>query len=349
MRIYLSITILFFIIPIFASLTPGGNDKKVVKYPDLIQAAIDAANPADTIVVESGTYKEQLTITTSDITLIGKEATLQPPTTFSTNICLGLNRNFANESTEAGICIQGSDVLLAAFSSQHRRFISAGKRISNVVVQGFTVQGFSGENIAVVAGENVQVSRNTLIDGPQYGFLTVGSLNTLAEHNTVGSLAGGFIAMCMDDVRGTTHTRNDISGYFIALCTQTNGGVVKENKVKNSCIGVFVDPNIIGAQVIGNTITDRGQGCPTFAGAGIIISGAKNTLVKQNTIENIHNNGTGAGILVTDDPTSGAIRNVVERNKLRNNDIDILTDAKAQDTEFIKNKCQSSAPRDYCT
>jgi nitrous oxidase accessory protein NosD len=369
MRISPLAAILLFAVHIFASPTPRGrnsiqdghrgDDKKegrriVVKHPNSIQAVINFAKPGDTIIVEKGTYKEQLTIATSGITLIGKEAILHPPATFRTNICSGLNRNFANEPTEAGICIQGSDILLEDFSSEHRRFISAGKRISNVIVQGFTVQGFSGENIAVVAGENVKILRNTLLNGPQYSFLTVGSRNTLAERNTVGSLAVGFIAMCMDDVSGARYIRNDISGYYIALCTQTNGGLVKRNKVKDSCIGVFVDPNIDGAQVIGNTITDRGQDCPTFpaennAGAGIIMFGAKNTLVEGNTIDNIHNNGTGVGILVTDGPTSGATGNVVKQNKLKNNDVDIFTDAKAQDTVFVGNKCQSSAPGDYCT
>jgi nitrous oxidase accessory protein NosD len=370
MRAFPLTAILLFALHVFASPTPEGkhdshddrkgDDKKegrkiVVKYPQSIQAAINSARRGDTIIVEKGTYVEHLTITTSGITLIGKDAILKPPATFRTNICSGLNRNAANEPTEAGICIQGSDIRLEDFSSEHKRFISAGKRISNVVVQGFTVQGFSGENIAVVAGENVHVSRNTLSDGPQYGFLTVGSRNTLAERNTVGASMGGLIAMCMDDVSGAKHIRNDISGYYIALCTQTNRGVVKENKVKNSCIGVFVDPNIVGAHIIGNTITDRGQDCPTFpdpgnAGAGIVLFGAKNTLVEGNTIENIHNNGQGAGIAVADSPTSSATGNVVKRNKLKNNDVDIVTtDTKAQDTVFTANKCQSSTPGDYCT
>ncbi|KAL6709025.1 hypothetical protein ACN47E_002152 [Coniothyrium glycines] len=349
--------LLLFAVPIFANPMPDGKDdcKKVVRYPQSIQAAIDSAKSGDTITVEKGTYKEQLTIKTSGITLIGKDAVLQPPSTFTANLCSGLNRGFANESTEAGICIHGADIVLADFVAEHRKVISVGKYISNVVVRGFTVQGFSGENIAVVGGKDVKITRNTLSDGPQYGFLTVGSKNTLAEGNTVGAATGGFIAICMDDEKGAKNIGNNVSGYYIAMCTQTNGALVKDNTVKNTCIGVFVDPNIDGAKIIGNTITDRGVGCPSppspqSAGAGIIVWGAKNTLVEGNTVKNIKNSGTGVGILVSDDPIGGAkaTGNVVKKNKLEGNDVDIYTDAKALDTVFVRNKCQSSAPGDYC-
>lgn len=344
--------------PILGSPTPGSkNDcNKTVKPGQSIQKAINSAKPGDKITVEKGTYNEQLTITTSGITLIGKGAILMPPTKFGHNLCSGLNKDFAGKDTEAGICIHGKDVKLADFVKEHKKVISKKDYIRDVVVTGFTVQGFSGENIAVVAGKNVQITHNNLLEGPQYGFLTVGSQSTLAKNNVVTNQALGFIAMCMDDERDSKNVANNVAGYYIAMCTQTNGLVVKDNTITKSCIGVFVDPNIDGAKVIGNKITDRNAFCPTFpekdnAGAGIIVFGAKNTLVEGNHIANIKNNGTGPGILISDDSIGGVAKatgNKVKRNSISNTDIDIFTDAAAMDTVFAGNKCTTSAPGDYC-
>ncbi|CAO2655758.1 Nn.00g045610.m01.CDS01 [Neocucurbitaria sp. VM-36] len=358
MRIQVFVALLPLVAPVFSSPTPGGGGSdcnKTVKPGQSIQKAINNARPGDKITVEAGTYAEQLTITKSDITLIGKNAVLVPPKTFTKNLCSGLNKDFAGIDTEAGICIHGKNVQLAEFKQEHRKFISAGEYVKNVAVTGFKVKGFSGENIAVVAGKNVQVTKNKLIDGSQYGFLTVGSKNTLAEANTVESSTAAvlFIAMCMDDQSDARFKENDISGYIIALCTQTPGGEVKRNKVKNCCIGPFVDPGIQGAKVIGNTITNRNPACPSgegSPGAGIIVWGASNTIIEKNTIEYINNNQTGVGILISDDPVTGtkASGNVVKKNSLKFNDVDIFNSATTTDNVFANNKCTTSAPGDYC-
>jgi hypothetical protein len=358
MRSQLLAGLLLLAAPVFSSPTPGkGSDcDKTVKKGQSIQKAIDKARPGDKITVEEGTYAEQLTIKKSDITLIGKGAILVPPSTYTTNYCSGLNYDFTGNATEAGICIQGKDIKLLDFVKEHRKVESVGEYVRNVVVTGFEVHGFSGENIAVVGGKNVRVTNNKLVDGAQYGFLTVGSKNTLAANNVVQSSTDAllFIALCMDDKSDAKFKENDISGYFIALCTQTPGGIVKRNKVTKCCIGPFVDPGIVGAKVIGNTITNRNPACPTGmdgAGAGIILYGASNTIVEKNTIEYITNNGTGVGIFLNDDPETGAKAsgNVVQYNSLHFNDFDIFNNATTTDNVILNNECTTFAPGlNYC-
>lgn len=346
--------------PALSSPTPGkGSDcDKTVKKGQSIQKAIDKAKSGDKITVEAGTYAEQLTIKTSDITLIGKGAILVPPSKYVNNYCSGLNIDFTGTKTEAGICIQGKDIKFKTWEKEHLKVESVGEYVKNVVVTGFEVKGFNGENIAVVGGKNVQVTNNKLIDGAQYGFLTVGSKNTLAANNVVKSSKDEnllFIAMCMDDVSDAKFKENNISGYFIALCTQTPGGIQKKNTVTKCCIGPFVDPGISGAKIIGNTITHRNPACPNSvegAGAGIILLGASNTHVEKNTIEYFKNpNGTSVGIFLSDDPVTGAkvSKNIVQYNSLQFNDFDIFNNATTTDNVIKNNKCTLFAPGlDYC-
>lgn len=350
MRSQLLAGLLLLAAPVFSSPTPGKKSdcEKTVKEGQSIQAAINKAKPGDTIYVEKGVYKEHLTVDKSDIKLIGKGAKLIPPSSYTPNYCSGLNVDFTGTPTEAGICIQGKDIHLLDFVKEHRKVDTVGQYIKNVVVSGFEVAGFSGENIAVVGGKNVKVTNNKLIDGAQYGFLTVGSKNTLAADNIVQSSTAAvyFIALCMDDHSDAKFKGNDISGYYIGLCTQTSGGIVKKNKVTNCCIGNFVDPGIVGAKIIGNTITHRNPACPTApepnnAGAGIIIWGASNTIVEKNTIEYITNNMTGIGIFVNDDPETGAkaTGNVIQYNYLEFNEYDIFNNASSTDNVIKDNTC----------
>lgn len=321
---------------------------KTVKNGQSIQAAINKARPGDIITVEKGTYAEQLTITKSGITLIGRGAVLVPPQHFVLNLCSGLNRDFQNVSTEAGICIQGSNVSLAHYLTEHRKFISAGTYIENVVVRGFEVHAFTGENIAVVAGKNIKITDNKLIDGPQYGLLTVGSQYTLVENNIIHTEANlSFIAMCLDDQSNAVSKGNDLTGYYIGVCTQTNGALVTKNNVHDCCVGCFVDPGIKGAKVIDNTFRDRNPGCPAEGGAGVVLWGALDTLVENNKIENIKNNGTGTGIFLNKDPLTGIVAqgNVVQYNKLKFNDFDVIDNTTADNggNTLRNNQCNATA------
>lgn len=337
--------------------TPSRNNCKRVKSGQSIQKAIDSAREGDRIEVEHGAYYEQLTIKTSDISLIGKGAILKPPQAFYENLCTGLAQNSKNKSTEAGICIHGKYIELAKYEKEHRKVNSIGQYIKNVHVTGFTVDGFDGENIAVVGGKDVRISNNTLNNGGRYGFLTAGSRNTLAESNIITADGPAindpvhFIAMCMDDHSNPQFSTNDISGYFIALCTQTSGGLVKNNKVKKCCLGPVIDPGIQGAKVIGNYISKRNPSCPKEAGAGIVISGAIEAIVEENTIEEIHNNGTGVGIYLADDDQSDmlALNNLVRKNILRNNDFDIFVQSNGTN-DLGNNQCDptKSLPGNYC-
>ena len=93
------------------------------------------------------------------------------------------------------------------------------KPVKAVSISGFTVSGFSGFNILVIGGENVEVCSNKLLDGPKYGFLTAGSKNTKVSNNVITSTIPGFhfIGLCMDNFSKVKVSKNKISTYFIGL------------------------------------------------------------------------------------------------------------------------------------
>jgi hypothetical protein len=336
-----------------------------------IQSAINSAKAYDHIIVAKGTYAEQLTITQDGITLIGQNAILVPPKKPTTNKCSGLAgpNPVTKHDTQAGICIIGSNVVLAKYKSEHRKVISVGQRVKAVSVTGFTISGFDGLNIALVGAQDAVVNKNSLTDGATYGALTVGSKNSAITHNIVLSNAPvapntylRYIGICMDDVSSATVAFNSINGYNIALCVQTDGANVHDNQVTNSCIGAFVDPGVNGAQLVGNSITNTNSLCRKtdsggFAEWGIALVGAKNTLVKGNDISGIKNGLNpktfpAAGVAVLDDFTGetqdGSSGNKISNNSLKNNDVDLNVNTKGTGNVETGNQCKVGLPAALC-
>lgn len=321
------------------------EDCKRVYPGQSIQDAIDRARPGDRIEVEAGIYYEQLVIKTNGVQLIGKEGTiLKPPTEFHKNLCSGLSQTFDKKETEAGICIHGRHIKLSKYVAEHRKVVSVRRFVKNVSVTGFTVSGFDGENIAVVGGHSVKVFKNTLVDGGQYGFLSVGCKGTRAEGNHVSTTAINFIAMCMDDHSDAVLSENEITGYFTGLVALTPGGLITKNRANNVCVGSAADPGVKGALITNNHFTLRNPGCDVLYkiyGAGVVVYGATKTIVKHNTIEKFNNDGKGVGIFLLDGPGGEvATKNVITENTLRGNDFDIY-DNSTGINDLAKNACTS--------
>lgn len=339
------------------SADPGGKIIHI-QAGQFIQTAIDKADGGDRIIVEAGTYAERLTIMKDGIALIGHNAILVRPTpdTSKPNICSGL----AGPGTEAGICIQGTGVKLGDFQGEHRPVLSVDTPVKGVSVTGFQVRDFTGLNIAIVGAQDTRVTNNALIDGTQYGVLTVGSRNSGITHNTVvwTKATLPFIGICNDDVATPHVAHNQITGYNIGLCVQTAGADVSHNQVRNSCVGAFIDPGIKGAKIRHNHISDAGAICATPAGFigvyGIIITGSVETQVRHNLIEGMTNEGRAAGIALFDDPppsphpTRLATGNVITQNTLLKNDLDLLVFTKGTGNVIKQNQCMTSQPPGLC-
>jgi nitrous oxidase accessory protein NosD len=320
-----------------------------VKSGQSIQAAIHSAQNGDQIVVGAGTYAEQLTIQKDGITLVGHNAILVPPTTIVQNTCSGL----AGPHTQAGICVEGSGIKLAPYITEHRKVLSVGTPVKHVSISGFEILGFSGANIAVVGGQDVQVTGNWLYDGEQYGVVTAGCTNTLVSKNTV--ISGTkllFIGICTDNVMGSQVLSNYVSGYYVGLCIQTSGEEVQNNDVTSCCVDAFVDPSVIGAKVQQNRFSAINPNCNiTYGGGGVFLQGSINSSVSNNLIEGQMSGGLAVGVAVFDDltttPVSVASGNVVADNILLHNDLDLYINTTGTGNVFTNNQC--TTPKKLCS
>jgi nitrous oxidase accessory protein NosD len=333
-----------------------------VKSGKKIQEAIKKANPGDRIIVEAGTYPEQLVIDKDGIQLEGRGAVLTKPSTYKRNACTGLTQDTNKNELQAGICITGYKVQTTDYKTEHKRVTSVKRPVKGVSVTGFSVQGFSGINIAIIGAKNTRITKNKLTDAPAYGALTLGSVNTVFRENTVTTTAGGFIGICQDNLSDVHTVKNDVSAHAIGVCVQTNGAVIEYNKLHDNCIGIIVDPGVKDAKIVHNYIGPTPPPCGK-ASSGIILGSAVGTLVRDNTIEGQRGtDSAGVGILIYDDacvatpeqPLSLACitlggkapksnHNIVIRNTLKNNDNDILNLSKGAGNVIKCNTCKNPA------
>jgi nitrous oxidase accessory protein NosD len=337
-----------------ATVTAGSADTvrsaRVVSAGESIQAAIDAARPGDRIVVSDGTYPERLTVNKNGIILVGHNAILVPPMSGAgPNTCTGL----AGQGTEVGICVTGHDVALAPFEREHRKVISVGRRVRNVVVKGFEVRGFSGANIALVGATDARMESNHLVDGVAYGAISVGSKGDRLTGNTVTASQLGSIGICADDVAPAVVADNDVSHYGVGLCVQTQGAEFRNNEIHDNCAGVYVDPGI-GAHVRNNHVFTNNASCdPMFTGIGIFLDGSNGTDVRGNRIEGHLASAAGAGLILADptdpaNPLPPASDNVVQHNVFNSNGIDIVDTSTGAGNILTHNSCTISSPAELC-
>lgn len=336
-----------------------------VKAGQSIQNAISSAPPRAKIIINPGTYAEQLLITPaqSGLTLVGLPgATLVPPSKYGDNICTGLaGPTAAGEPSQVGICVAGSNVQLATFVAEHQKVTSVGTRVADVTITGLTINNFTGPNIALVGARNANVNGNTLLNGGFYGCLSDGSVGSTITGNKVHSDGElHFISICVDDVVGARVCDNTLDGTYIGLCIQTPGAVLTGNTISNTCFGAYVDPGVKGVRLSGNHISTSSPQCNSkdnpLGMAGIMVSGSVNAQVNGNTIESITAYGgtfpVDVGIAVVDDdtqtPPAVASGNVVRGNVLKNNDLDLLLFSNGTGNVLSGNQCTSSFPEGLC-
>ncbi|WP_316975794.1 right-handed parallel beta-helix repeat-containing protein [Shumkonia mesophila] len=168
-----------------------------------IQAAIDAAQPGDTIVVEAGTYDEQLLVNKANLTITGLdgakiEVTLPETTVFA-------DRTVAFTVAANGVAISGFEVvgpLSAAFTDLD--FATQGyiygvfvnKNVQDLTLSDNTIYDvrtgvtFEGNNTADVSGNDIYNTRGAFLIRSDGIDLDDNSFGTVGNEWDVTYLAG---------------------------------------------------------------------------------------------------------------------------------------------------------------
>jgi hypothetical protein len=317
----------------------------VVSPGQSIQAAVNKAKPGDTILVEAGTYNENVVVTTDMLTIRGEGAArtkLLPP---------------ASDSG-CGICIFGQG---QPFGKVIRKVV--GDRVSDLTTEGFAFAGVFGYGT-----DGMEVTHVDAVNNAEYGISRFKSIGTLFAFNRAwGSHEAGFYIGDSPDantlVIGNQAWNNDL-GFFVR---HAHGVTLTENRAWANCFGMLIldDGQTRGAgniTVSNNNLSNNTSFCPgspqapPHGGGGVVLLGAVHTQVFNNDVNgnNISDPtavGRGGIVLMSAAPFGGSapMSDTVKENDARHNTPnDIVWDGSGTGNRFVGNSCGSSSPPHLC-
>jgi parallel beta-helix repeat protein len=275
----------------------AAHPSRTIVVTTTIQAAVDAAQPGDTILVPPGTYRESVLVTTSHLRIVGSRAAILDAAGFRTGIRVG-----------AGTISRGGPAPVCP----------------PLAVKGFTLEGltithggFSGVLLVGVDGYHLTGTR--YVDNPVYGPFPVCSRDGRIDFNQViggGSAVGPSLdtGIYVGDDDQVTVRHNSVTNYVIGVVVEnTIHATVQNNLVKENTAGIYVavfpdhprpftdDVVIDRNQVLHNNLpnpvpADSGDEIglvPT--GAGIVNLGGDHVVIGHNQV--LGNNSLGVAIV----------------------------------------------------
>jgi hypothetical protein len=335
----------------------GTRETTVVWPGQSIQAAINRADPGDTILIKPGVYHQSVQIRTDGITLRGSGAfpggtVIVPPKVFPKTPC---NGGFG----PTGICLLAKKVNF-----------STGAVLSPVrddTVTNLLVKGFPGNGVFGYGTVGMRVTRVAAINNHEYGISRFASSGTLfADDIATGSAEAGFYVG--DSPHADTVVRNDraygnLFGIFIRHARHV---LVSSNQLSGNCQGVMVlddgQPGGAGdAQILRNSVVKNNKFCPkggdnpvNIQGGGILLLGATHTLVAFNGVSGNSGKQINSGGIVVASAhslTKGSNPNfdtVFANTAFRNHPADLIWDGTGVGVRFKANHCGTSIPSGFC-
>ena len=338
-------------VPIVVAGPASASTTHVVHPGQSIQAAIDRADPGDTIRLRPGTYRENLEIVENGITLLGYGATLKPPSKPTVNFC-------DDEGAVTGICIHGE--LDAEFNPT--RFVR------NITIKGLKVEGFSGTGVFAAASDNFKAQEAEFADNGGYGVFALVSKNMKYLGNKAhGNAEAGFYIGFSPQANALVQGNRAWANLEGLLFGHAQHGLVTGNTFKDNCAGIIVlNAGALGpGGRVGNVVITQNQviqnnrSCtaedPPISGLGIGLAGAVGNEVRNNDVRGNRPSGpsvlSGGIALFDTTPLGGASpnNNHIAINRLNfNQPVDIDGQAGTGNV-FRDNRCTTSAPPGLCT
>ncbi|AUG78296.1 hypothetical protein CFP65_3506 [Kitasatospora sp. MMS16-BH015] len=345
----------------------GGTRWHVVHPGESIQQAVDAARPGDGVLVLPGTYRESVRITTPHLTLqgLGQDAVLTPPEAPATSQATPQagRRSEQPPAPPAGSCAAAGHGICVDGT--------AAAPLPGVTVATLTVRGFPKNGLDASGTDGLQVHGVLALDNGQQGISEEKSVRSVVRDNDArgNGQAGVFLANAAYeeggaiDTRGSVISGNRLSGNRLGVVVRRARELtVAANEVHGNCGGVFVigdenRPRAGALTVRGNHVYENNAYCPPnprlgfIQGSGILFTGAEDSLVTENRVEdNTGDSSMSGGIVLlrslVGSPNSGIT--VTDNLVLRNGPADLADRDTGSGNTFARNTCAVSEPAGHC-
>ncbi|KOT37866.1 hypothetical protein ADK41_17910 [Streptomyces caelestis] len=322
-----------------------------------IQKAVDAAEPGDVVLLAPGTYRQSVDIKVPDLTLRGHGAgrtVLAPAEDAGKSKSKSKSKGACAEAGN-GVCVTGTDK----------------SPLRGVTVRSLTVRGFARNGLWATGTDGLRVTHVAAEKNGQWGIAEERSVHSTLSHNLLreNGDAGLFVSNTVDteegarDAERTVIRYNRTTGNRIGVTVRRLRNLsVDRNEATGNCAAVFVvgdetKPRAGDLSVTRNYIHANNKHCPKtprlpfLQGSGIVLTGAEDTLVAYNRVED--NKGasplSGGIVLFKSFVGTPSERNDIRDNLVTGNSPADLADRDTAETNtFSRNTCTLSEPAGMC-
>jgi parallel beta-helix repeat protein len=246
-----------------------------------IQAAVDLANPGDTVRVPPGVYHENVRVAKNNITINGSSGAILDGT--------GL-------TGDSGITVQS---------------LTPSLRIDGFTLSGLQIRNYSGNGVLLIEVDNFQIDHGQYVNNDEYGIFPILCSHGLVEFNQVAGSddTGIYIGQSHDALIRQNHVSDCTVGIDVE---NSSNVIVQDNWASDNTIGMTAEVfpgltetvttdiqiirNIFRSNNRPNPITDPDDILSLLpSGSGLLIIGADSVIARSNTIT--LNNSVGIAVV----------------------------------------------------